>query len=121
MTKQTKDHAIDSTSLTTTNPAALSVDFEEFAHFLDGTNLSEEEAQQYLRTMWDIVCQFVALGFGVHPAQMAQNSCGQDYGIHSEPALSAENGVKCPDTTIIKKFADTALPLAGGAGKGVKA
>lgn len=48
---------------------AIGVDYEAYAHFLEGTDLSEAEKQELLQSLWNVVVEFVALGFGVHPLQ----------------------------------------------------
>lgn len=53
---------------------ALTVDFNEFAHFLDESDWTEEEKMIFLQKYWDIICDFVAIGFEVHSVQLA---CGQ--------------------------------------------
>ena len=58
-------------------PLSVEVDYERYAHFLEDTQLSDEEKITYLQTLWKIICEFVALGFEVHPLQQAQKSCGE--------------------------------------------
>jgi hypothetical protein len=41
------------------------VDFEKYARFLADSGLSEEQIAQMLQDYWNIVCGFVALGWGV--------------------------------------------------------
>jgi len=45
----------------------LTFDIEEFQHHLDGSNLTDAEKEELLKTLWEIICEFVFLGFGVHP------------------------------------------------------
>ena len=65
-------------------PPCVSVDLEEFAHFLDETGWSDEEKADYLQTLWGVMVEFAMLGFGFHPVQQAgsarsgdQITCGQ--------------------------------------------
>lgn len=51
------------------------VDFEAFAHFLEGTPLSHAEKQDLLHALWDIAMIFVDLGFAVG---RPETPCGQD-------------------------------------------
>ncbi len=64
----------------------ITVDYERYAHFLEDSDLTEEQKQEFLQTLWNIIVEFVSMGFGVHPLQQAQNTCGQ----------LGENGVKPP-------------------------
>ena len=56
----------------------LSVDLARFGHHLDHWDVSEYEKAEYLGLVWQIVCQFVDLGYGIHPLIAAtRKSCGQ--------------------------------------------
>lgn len=58
---------------------AIQFDAQEFTHFLDETDLTEEQKLEYIQTIWSIVLQFIDMGFGLHPLQTAlgQQACGQ--------------------------------------------
>ena len=51
-----------------TKPTLL-LDIEKYQHHLDHSNLTPEEKEEFLHTIWNMVCEFVALGFNVHPLQ----------------------------------------------------
>jgi len=76
-------HSPDTTdTLPTLDPTGggspvVSVDLEEFAHFLDGTGWSEDQKAEYLRTLWGVMVEFAMLGFGFHPVQQAEKTCGK--------------------------------------------
>lgn len=53
----------------------LTVDVEKYQSWLDGSDLSQEQKEEFLQALWSIVVSFVELGFGVHPLQ---EICGQD-------------------------------------------
>lgn len=63
---------------------ALQFDAQEFAHFLDESDLTHDQKLEYIQTIWSIVLQFIDMGFGIHPLQQA---CGQ----------FAEEAVLCGD------------------------
>tara|TARA_B100000683_G_C12388662_1_gene514518 strand:- start:510 stop:866 length:357 start_codon:yes stop_codon:yes gene_type:complete len=67
----------DNTRNTPHAPPVLSVDYDLYAQYLEDTSLSEEQKREFLEALWSIICDFVALGFNVHPAQQAQNACGK--------------------------------------------
>lgn len=78
------DHAeppkpnIDVAVAHTKPPGTLSFDPELFIHHLESWEGSDEEKAEYLELVWQIVVQFVDLGFGIHPLSAAmQKSCGQ--------------------------------------------
>ena len=56
---------------------AIQIDYEKYLHFLKDEDISEEAKRELLGLLWGIVCEFVAMGFGVHPVQQAQTSCGK--------------------------------------------
>lgn len=49
-------------------------DPEAYLHYIEDLDLTEEEARQLLEVWFQIVLQFVDLGWGLHPIQQ---SCGQ--------------------------------------------
>ena len=53
---------------------AIQFDAQEFAHFLDQSDLTHDQKLEYIQTIWGIVLQFIDMGFGIHPIQQA---CGQ--------------------------------------------
>lgn len=59
-------------------PLNIEVDYEKYAHFLDEADMSDEEKRAFAQTVWEIIVDFVSLGFGVHPVQQAGQSCGQN-------------------------------------------
>ena len=56
---------------------AITVDYERYAHFLENSDLTKEQRRKLIQTLWNIVVEFVSLGFGVHPLQQAKNGCGK--------------------------------------------
>ncbi len=38
----------------------------EYMHYLEGMDVTDEQATEILRTLWDIMVQFVDLGFDVN-------------------------------------------------------
>lgn len=72
----------------------LSVDLSRFGHHLDHWDVSEYEKAEYLGLVWQIVCQFVDLGYGIHPLNAAaQQSCGQSPEIAGDGARAVGNAV----------------------------
>lgn len=55
----------------------MTVDVERYQAYLDGSNLSEAEKEEFLQALWKIIVSFVDLGFGVHPLQEV---CGKETG-----------------------------------------
>lgn len=49
----------------------LSIDWEDFAHHLQDSDLSDEQKREFIETLFEIMLAFVDLGFGLHPVQQA--------------------------------------------------
>ena len=97
---------------------AVTVDYEKYFHFLEDADISDQDKRELLQTLWGIICEFVTLGFGVHPVQEAQKPCGKREEISAKPSLTAPNRVEWEGKAIAKSFDDaTELetnPVVGG-------
>lgn len=51
------------------------VDFARYQEFLDNTEMSEAQREEFLKALWSIIVAFIDLGFGIHPVQEV---CGKD-------------------------------------------
>ncbi len=78
------------------SPPTLTIDWELYGKYLDESDLSEAQKQEFLETLWSIVVSFVDLGFGVHPLQqVTDNACEQQAEIakfiaaDSDPVLTS--------------------------------
>lgn len=87
-------------------------DYETYAHFLEDTDLSESQKHEALETLWNIIVQFVELGFGVHPVQQAQNACGKLSDNSPNPALAAPSVVNCKNSQSICENEESASGAA---------
>lgn len=56
----------------TKNPT-LTLDVTQYDHYLENSDLTEAEKQEFLQMMWDIICNFVMLGFDVQDVDKTQN------------------------------------------------
>jgi len=54
---------------------ALTIDYALYDEFLKDPSLSEEQRREFLDMLWNIIVNFVDLGFGVHPLQQVMDSC----------------------------------------------
>lgn len=110
MDKQKKDQLPRNTETALSEPArhtprpVITVDYDLYAHYLEDTDLSEEEKREFLQMLWNIICEFVSLGFGVHPVQQAQKDCGKPEeklpSIEPEPPESVEYN----ESPLVKEF-----------------
>lgn len=59
-------------------PKVLEFDPALFIHHLDSWDATDDQKAEYLELIWQIVVQFVDLGFGIHTlSAAAQQTCGQ--------------------------------------------
>ncbi|MGB0696280.1 MAG: hypothetical protein ACPGOY_11565 [Rhodospirillaceae bacterium] len=82
----------------------LNFDPREFFEFLDGTNWSDEQKAEYVTLVWNIVREFIAMGWGVHPLQQAAESCGK---TSDNPALAPHGTAEVLDSShghLIEEF-----------------
>lgn len=49
----------------------LTIDYALFEKLLEDTEISEEDKRQFIETWWNLIINFVDLGFGIHPLQQA--------------------------------------------------
>lgn len=85
-------------------PLSLEFDAAEFAHFLVETGWSDEQKAEYVTEIWIIMCQFAALGWGVHPVQQAQDTCGEIAEIRGESASLEAGMVNSSHSDLVRKF-----------------
>ncbi len=56
---------------------ALTIDYALYEHHLENSDLTEDQKREFLDTLWNIIVNFVDLGFGVHPLQHVTGSCDE--------------------------------------------
>jgi hypothetical protein len=56
----------------------LTIDVSLYQHYLDDSDMSEAEKNEFIQTMWNLVCEFVMIGFKIHPIQQGYQKCGKD-------------------------------------------
>ena len=78
--------------MTINKKPTLNIDVAEFEHFLNGSDATEAEKQEYLELVWNIVCEFAMIGFYIHPVQQAREACGK----HDETSMPPVNATCDP-------------------------
>ena len=71
-----------------TKPEVL-IDYSRYEAYLDSVDLSDDQKQEFLGTLWNIIAAFVDLGFGVHPLQQAARADSDTSGLLAERITSA--------------------------------
>ena len=84
--------------------AAASFNAVEFMHFLDGADWSDKEKSEYLALIWEIVCEFVMLGFDVHPLQQAQKNCGKPSKTGADKPMTDSGMIESSHSHLIEEF-----------------
>ena len=69
----------------------LKLDIEKYQALLDGSDMTDEEKEEYIRTLWSVIVSFVDLGFSVQPRE---NTCGK---LPDERAMSTLEPAKVVD------------------------
>lgn len=103
------------------SPPVITVDYDLYAHYLEGSELSDAQKQELLQTLWNIVCEFVSLGFNVHPVQQAKKTCGQVTENRGEAAPTSAIEVSSLNQFITENLADYTDPETERSGEGVEA
>jgi hypothetical protein len=81
-------------TVTTTRPA-LTLDVERYEKMLNDCDLTQQQRQEFLATVWSIIVGFVDLGFDIHPLQQADpDRCGQDLDLTSYMATNVISSYK---------------------------
>jgi hypothetical protein len=86
------------------SPPSLEVDVALYDHYLEECGWSDEQKRQFLEALWSIIVDFVALGFDVHPAQHAQDTCGKLPKTPSTPPITGRNAVQLSPHFITHNF-----------------
>ncbi|MEQ8602856.1 MAG: hypothetical protein RIB45_06025 [Marivibrio sp.] len=107
------------TTPTKAGPPVLNFDPQEFFHFLEGTDWSDEQKADYVTLVWNIVCEFVAMGWGVHPLQQAKESCGKTVQSRVRAPLGAAEMVDSSHSELIEEFVRRNGESAPSGGEGV--
>lgn len=75
----------------TETPKTLTLDVAKYEEFLANSDLTDDEKQAFIEALWKLVCAFVDLGFGVHPAQTAMCKSAEKQTLTLEDMVSLEH------------------------------
>lgn len=57
---------------------ALTINYELYEHYLEGSDLTEAQKREFLDALWSVIVSFATLGFGIHPLQqVTSDTCEQ--------------------------------------------
>ena len=69
---------------------SVSVDVEKYQAYLDSSEMSDSEKEEFLQALWQIILGFVEFGFGVHPVQEV---CGKPEPTADDSAAATDDEV----------------------------
>ncbi|WP_430436061.1 hypothetical protein [Oceanibaculum nanhaiense] len=95
------------------SPPVITVDYDLYAHYLEDSDLSEDQKREFLQALWNIIVAFVSLGFGVHPAQQVEIACGKSYESANKPLRAESDTRQCEDQNRMETLENGADPEAG--------
>lgn len=98
---------------------AVTLDYERYQHLLDNGDLTDEQKQEALQLIWQLVCEFVSLGFNVHPMDETPAKCGKGSNIIERATLLPQSDVYSCDKNQDKNKKVIADPNLETAPKGV--
>jgi hypothetical protein len=107
------------TTISRSPAPAITVDFELYAHYLDDDDLTEDQKREILQAIWNIIVEFVSLGFGVHPAQQVEIACGKLFEPAAKNAIPKPDAVEYEDQHLTEKFENAADPEMEKRKKGI--
>ncbi len=82
----------------------ITIDYERYEQFLEKSDMTDVQKQEFLQTLWEVITEFVSLGFGVHPLQSHENICGKAVKEGKATALLTPNVIGFPDKNLSKSF-----------------
>ena len=97
----------------TTRPV-VEIDYARYEELLDDPDLTDEQRREFLAALWHILSEFVALGFGVHPLQQAQETCGQNRKSHGDSGILDVDSVYLSHTELKPYFEGAASSSDAG-------
>jgi hypothetical protein len=97
-------------------PPALSIDWGLYEHYLEASDLPDDDKRALIETLWSIMVSFVDLGFRISPLQQigGQDICGEVDPMTALAEKTIRDVVKLEDTNKeIKQTNDGACVPSG--------
>jgi len=69
----------------------MSFDVENFLHHFDGAEITEDEKVEVLNALWQIMCRFVELGFGMDSHSLACEQSKKSSRQDSDDVITLDN------------------------------
>lgn len=81
----------------------IKVDVERYQAYLDGTNMTDAQKEEFLQAIWLVMISFVEWGFEVHPVQEV---CGKETQSTTQSANGAFDGISSEEPNKAKNIED---------------
>jgi|GEM_PF-3409430 len=95
--------AVSASNEVQSNTKCVEFDYDKYAKFLNDADLSDAEKLEHCRAVWNIMSEFVKLGYGVHPIQQA---CGKDNLRSNAPPINPPFLLNSEHKNLITEFDD---------------
>lgn len=91
-----------------TPPPNLAIDIEVLEQCFADCNATDEEKQEYLELLWQIISEFVAYGWNIHPIQQVTDGDNSSKNTHAETLLDMDmlQSLHIPDQTHTPQIKD---------------
>ena len=96
-------------------PPALTIDWQLYEHYLEESDLSDDDKRLFIETLWSIMVSFVDLGFRISPVE---EICGEIDPLAALAEKSVRDVIQLEDTN--KKFNEAADGTIVPSKKGVR-
>ena len=100
--------------MSTKERPVMKINVEHYQRYLDDTNISDDEKEELLETLWSIICELVELGYGVHPLQ---ENCGESNKEVANSSLLSPDMLDLHNLKLSEHFTDKAHSKSGATGK----
>ena len=59
-------------------PPSLVIDNDAWQEFMDACDAPEHVKEEFICTLWALICEFIEIGYGIHPLQSLSHMSGDD-------------------------------------------
>lgn len=87
---------------------SVEIDYERYEQYFEDSDLTDDQKREFIAALWSIIVNFVDLGFGVHPAQQAQEACGKPSAKTEDLHISDDDRVEWDGKLLSENFDDAA-------------
>lgn len=101
------------------SPPVITFDYDLYAHYMDDEDLTEGEKREFMRSLWNLIVEFMSLGFEIHPLQQALEACGKLSKSRTNLPNSGVDAVELEGSFLSDKFEEAAEGVCPEAAEGI--